>query len=192
MEKVDIDNTNLLLSRYSGDSLIVLLTGASGAGKSHLANALEEHLDADKAHVAYFDRIGIPSIEEMVREHGSGEKWQEAKTHEWITKLAKLGDKALVVFEGQYNPQFAGDGCRIAGVTNYLLFVVNCDETTRERRLSELRNQPELINDDMRHWARFLNDKTIALGGTVLDTSSSDISATINTLAKQINGKLSS
>ncbi len=190
MAKTEIDTTNRLLSRYSGEPLMVLLTGASGAGKSHLASALEKQLDLANAHVAYFDSIGIPDSEQMVSEYGSGEKWQEAKTHEWIADLAAKQDKALIVFEGQYNPKLALEGCKKAGVSNYILCVVHCDEAVREKRLSVNREQPELINEDMRNWARFLHAKTVELEGEVLDTSQSRVSENINALAALINRKL--
>ena len=190
MARTEIDTTNRLLSRYSGEPLMVLLTGASGAGKTHLAYALEKQLDLAKAHVAYFDSIGIPDSEQMVLEYGSGDKWQEAKTHEWIADLGAKKDKALIVFEGQYNPKFALEGCKKAGVSNYILCVVHCDEAVREKRLSVNREQPELINEDMRNWARFLHAKTVELEVEVLDTSQSRVSENINALATLINRKL--
>jgi hypothetical protein len=78
----------------------------------------------------------------------------------------------------------------MAGVSNYILCVVHCDEAVREKRLSVNRDQPELINEDMRNWARFLHAKTVELEGEVLDTSQSRVSENINALAALINRKL--
>lgn len=47
--------------------LFVFITGASGAGKTHLAKALAQELDPEFVHIAYFDRIGVPSVEEMIK-----------------------------------------------------------------------------------------------------------------------------
>ena len=99
----DIDQTNQLLRRIAARDLppvALLLTGSSGCGKTHLCEELNRLLDQDRAEVYNFDKIGVPSPEEMVRQFGSGEKWQEVTTHEWIGKLAAQRDQALVVFEG--------------------------------------------------------------------------------------------
>ena len=192
MVNVEIKTTNLLLQQNGGDPLFLFLTGASGAGKTHLAQALQHCLDANKAHVAYFDNIGVPPLEQMISEFGSGEKWQEAKTHEWIQKLAAMREKKLLLLEGQFNPVFARDGLIRAGINNYILVVAHCEDVIRESRLKDLRKQPELVNQEMRNWAKFLHAKTIELGGTALDTGSNSLAFSIDSLAKKINAKLSS
>jgi len=58
----------------------VILIGASGAGKTAIARSIAE-CDADVS-VFHFDRIGVPSVEEMVAEWGSGEAWQRVKTNQ--------------------------------------------------------------------------------------------------------------
>ena len=96
-KKMSIEQLNKLLKNHesllrSQPSLFVLMTGASGAGKSYLAKALEEKLDPKFAHLAYFDHIGVPPVEEMIEKFGSGEKWQEAMTHKWLQMLASKQD----------------------------------------------------------------------------------------------------
>jgi dephospho-CoA kinase len=60
---------------------LVILIGASAAGKTTIAKAIEAR-HGDEADVHYFDRIGVPSVEEMIAEYGSGEAWQRVKTNQ--------------------------------------------------------------------------------------------------------------
>ncbi len=175
---------------YSGEPLFVFLTGASGAGKTHLAELLNDRLDHEKAEIAFFDSIGVPSLDEMLRQYGSGEGWQKAKTYEWIEKLLAIADKPLRILEGSSDPQFIIDCCKRVGITNYLLCVVHCDDGVREERLTKKRNQPGLVKQDMRNWAKVLHDKTLTLGGSVIDTSDSSSKRYVNELASLINDRL--
>ncbi len=52
----------------------------------------------------HFDRIGVPSEQEMIEKWGSESAWQEAATHEWVERLTKEAAKPLIVFEGQCHP----------------------------------------------------------------------------------------
>ena len=68
---------------------LVVLVGASGAGKTTIAKAIESHRPR-VAQVFFFDHVGVPTPEEMIAGWGSGEAWQREKTLEWMTRLAKL------------------------------------------------------------------------------------------------------
>ncbi len=68
---------------------LVILIGASGSGKTTIARAIE-HRYAEQVEVFYFDQVGVPSVEEMIAQYGSGEGWQRAKTLEWMAKLAQF------------------------------------------------------------------------------------------------------
>ena len=46
---------------------LVILIGASGSGKTTIARAIE-HRYPDEVEVLYFDRIGVPPVEEMIAE----------------------------------------------------------------------------------------------------------------------------
>jgi thymidylate kinase len=162
---------NNILATYTGKSLFIFLTGASGAGKTSLARLLEQKIDSHYVHVAYFDSIEIPSPEKMVQLHGSIEKWQEAATHLWIEKLAREQHKPLIIFEGQYNPHFAVDACAQYHINNYLILCADVATSERERRLIEQRQQPELVNENMQRWADFLKNTTQELHGIVINTA---------------------
>jgi uridine kinase len=68
---------------------IILITGASGSGKTAALKALEQKLSSDLASINYFDDMGIPSTGEMVAKYGSGEKWQEWAHALGLTSLFK-------------------------------------------------------------------------------------------------------
>jgi len=190
-----IEELNKLLKNHesllrSQPSLFVLMTGASGAGKSYLAKALEEKLDPKFAHIAYFDHIGVPPVEEMIEKFGSGEKWQEAMTHKRLQMLASKQDKRVIILEGQYRPQFVLDACKELGIHHYILVLIHADRKIRDSRLIKHRRQPDLANDTMENWAQFLKSRTEELGGVVIDTSDSDIQSSLNKIAALIKESL--
>lgn len=150
---------------------LVILTGASGAGKTTIAEAIER-LHGDEIDVFYKDRIGVPPLQEMIESFGSVEGWQRAATFEWMTRIASVVAKGRhVVFEGQSRFAFLKDGAVHAGITAYRAILVDCDDETRTRRLSIDRGQPDLANADMMNWASFLRAEATDNGCEILDTS---------------------
>lgn len=85
----------------STDQKIFFFTGASGAGKTKLLESLSKENFNTSTVFLYFDKIGVPSEEEMIKEYGSGSAWQKAMTFLWIKKmLTEYNDKSLIFFEG--------------------------------------------------------------------------------------------
>lgn len=177
-----IKRLNTFLKRYPSNQapLFIFITGVSGVGKSFLAKALEQELDLRFVSVNYFDRIGVPSFEHMIKEYGSCEKWQEAMTHQWVKQLAFVQDKKVVILEGQFNSQFALDARMEFGVAHYVFVLLHAEREVREYRLIKQRTQPALANETMENWAQFLKRKTQELKGTIIDTSDSDILSHLN------------
>ncbi|PKA45472.1 AAA family ATPase [Rhizobium sullae] len=68
---------------------VAILIGASGSGKTTIARAVSERF-RDNVEVLFFDRIGVPTFEDMVREYGSSEAWQRAKTIEWMKDISSV------------------------------------------------------------------------------------------------------
>ncbi|HEX4739304.1 MAG TPA: hypothetical protein VH331_17275 [Allosphingosinicella sp.] len=158
---------------------LVVLTGASGAGKTVIARAFAA-LHPDEAEVHHFDSIGVPTVERMIAEHGSGDEWQRAMTIGWLARLAervKAGRATLL--EGQMRPSFVAEAARTAGLDDYHLILVDCDDTTRCRRLRDERNQPELAGPDMLSWAAFLREAAEREGLATLDTSSRSLAESV-------------
>jgi shikimate kinase len=170
---------------------LVVLIGASGAGKTTIAQAIvQRHADVE---VFHFDRIGVPSPERMIAEYGSGEGWQRAKTIEWMAKLAPLSRSGRrLLFEGQTRLGFLAEGATAAGGAAYLPVLVDCDDDARARRLRLDRRQPELANENMMNWARHLRREAQAAGCEMLDTSATSLEACVIHVMALLNGTASS
>jgi len=170
---------------------LIFITGASGVGKTTVLKAVEQELPSSLVSVNYFDSIGVPPLEEMVRIHGSGEKWQEASTHLWINKLVKMREKKLIFLEGQFNPLFATPYLKKLGIEKYLIVCLYADRQVREKRLISLRKQPELVNEDMENWSNVLKSITQDIGGIVIESSNADAKATAKKIISLVKGRLS-
>jgi shikimate kinase len=167
---------------------LIILIGASGAGKTTIARAIQDRF-ADSVEVFFFDRIGVPSVEQMIAEYGSGEEWQRAKTVEWMAQLAQVAKaRGKVVFEGQTRLSFLADGASIAGALAYLPILVDCDDETRSRRLTIDRGQPELASEDMMNWARHLRREAKDKGCEVLDTSVLSLDEAVSYVMTRLSG----
>ena len=150
---------------------LVVLIGASGAGKTTIARAIEDRC-AGSVEVFFFDRIGVPSPERMIEEHGSGEQWQRAKTIEWMSRLARrVKPGRQILFEGQTRLAFLEEGAAAAGPLAFRPVLIDCDDTTRTTRLTRDRGQPELATEGMLNWARYLRREAKDRGCAILDTS---------------------
>jgi hypothetical protein len=135
---------------------LVILTGASGSGKTAIAEAIRTG-QPDLAEVLHFDSIGVPSPEEMLT-WGGGGAWQRAMTLTWMDRIAAKiqdmrGGQRPVLFEGQMRLAFVREGLLAARITDARVILVDCDDATRTRRLVTNRGQPELANPDMMTWA---------------------------------------
>ena len=189
----NLQETNTLLEHVEIDGrppVILFLTGSSGCGKTYLAQALETHLNQEKSAVRYFDRIGVPTVERMISDFGSPEQWQEATTHTWVENLGNIRDKVLVILEGQYHPRFVLEAAQEVGLSEFVLSVVTASQTVWEERLRGPRGQPGLVTDDMRSWAKFLRDETVNRGGSVIDTSDSNLEKNLDEIGGLVNPML--
>jgi deoxyadenosine/deoxycytidine kinase len=152
---------------------ILFLSGASGVGKTSIVEKLKAHYSSsDNYAFVHFDSIGVPSFEEMIEQAGSGEKWQELTTYRWIEKIAiEYRDKQLVVIEGQVNLDFIEAACHKFEITRYFIVLIDCDWKTMCKRLVHNRQQPELVNQDMKNWATFLRKQASCKRLPIIDTS---------------------
>jgi hypothetical protein len=165
----------------------VILLGASGSGKTAIATAIEQRY-GDHVRVFYFDRIGVPPVDRMIAECGSGEAWQRARTFEWMAKLAPLsGSGQGLLFEGQTRLSYLAEAAQAAGIAAYLPILVDCDDETRSRRLHLERRQPELVNETMMSWADYLRRDAKKRGCAILDTSGIDLDQSVAYVMERID-----
>ncbi|MEP7002360.1 MAG: hypothetical protein ABI969_17860 [bacterium] len=149
---------------------ILVVTGASGAGKTAAVRELGQRGLLEVA-CFEFDSIGVPAVDAMEREYGSGEAWQSAMTHLWIERLWNAHDAPRVaVLDAQTQPRFVVAGAAAVGA-NVRIVLFECSPVVRASRLRGAREQPELDTDRMRAWADFLHAEAVRLELTIVDTS---------------------
>lgn len=166
-------------------SFILVVTGASGAGKTALVRGLESrHLPDVRYH--YFDSVGVPTPERMVAEFGPGEEWQRVTTRRWIAELAADRARGRVsVLDGQVRPSEVRAAFARSEVSRGEILLVDCDPKVREARLVA-RNQPELATADMRAWAAYLRGQADALHLPILDTTKITVEEGVEELVTRI------
>jgi hypothetical protein len=160
---------------------LVILTGASGSGKTAIAREIEAN--HPEITVFRFDSIGVPSPEIMATYgHGyqPGGAWQRAMTLQWFERIAPvLKSGQRVLFEGQMRIAFVQEALDTQGITGARIICVECDDATRTARLAHDRLQPELANESMMGWSRYLHQETIAAGYEILDTTALSLTESI-------------
>ncbi len=150
-------------------------------GKTSIALAVErEHPE-----IAVYrgDTAGVPSADVMAS-YGEGYQpggaWQRAFTLEWIEKLAPvLAGGKPVLFEAQMRPAFIAEGLALQAITHAQILLVECDDRTREARLRQDRQQPELANESMRGWSRYLHGEAVDAGYEIIDTGAASLTETV-------------
>jgi predicted kinase len=157
-------------------SRIVVVTGASGSGKTSVVTRLAERKLAGVT-CAFFDSVGVPPPEEMPPD------WQETTTNQWIRRLA-CAPADIAVLDGQTRPTFALRAFAEVGVRGSVV-VLHCTREVRTARLVA-RGQPELASDDMHVWAAYLCGQADALGFPVIDTSGLDIEQATDALVPYV------
>ena len=166
---------------------IIIITGASGVGKTTLVNSLKSTLNKNDFQFLKFNGIGVPSFEEMIEKHGSPAKWQEIKTYEWIEKLVNNLGERKIIFEGQMNLDFIINGFKRHHFDDYKIVLIDCSEEVMINRLIEERKQPELANEDMCNWLRFLRNQAKKYSVAIIDTTNLDKEETATKFINEVS-----
>ena len=161
---------------------ILVVTGASGAGKTATVRALDAR-GVPGVRCYYLDAIGVPSIDEMHRDFGSPERWQAVATRRWVDHFAANPDDAeLCVLDGQTRPTFVRSAAQDAGIHVARIVLLDCTPAVRRARLTGPRDQPGLSNPQMDCWAAYLRGQADALELPVIDTTDIGIEAAADAL----------
>jgi len=167
------------MQAHAQDSLIIVLTGASGVGKTTLVETLAQEVSPPPL-CLHFDSIGIPTVQEMLTTYGSTRMWQKAMTEAWIERLVREYHHApLIIFEGQTDIEFIEAAFSALRFSRYKIILVSCTTETRKQRLVELRQQPELANPEMEAWSQYLSKQAEIKGLPELNTTRMSMSELI-------------
>lgn len=132
------------------------------------------------------DDLGVPSIEEVNAKFGGPAQWQAHNIRQWIEKVAHSNQPSLVVLDTQARPNIIFDIANEIGFSAIHIILIDCSHTERQRRLIENRLQPELDNLDMYAWAAYLRGQADALRLEVIDTTTQNLTESIQELANSI------
>ena len=145
---------------------ILVLTGASGAGKTTLTFKLNE-LALPGVKGINCDRVKI-EVDET-----SGFTDRQADTlRYWISHLRQPETGIeLAVLDTQIRPHRALEVLNQAAIDYAQIVLVDCDPVKRNERLHMDRAQPELANPQMDCWAAYLRGQADALKLSIIDTS---------------------
>jgi len=165
---------------------IFFVIGASGAGKTTAIKSIQS-VDEKNFHFCYFDSVGVPTPEEMVRGYGSGEDWQRITTEKWVEKISTdfITSKPTIL-DGQIKPSFIDGACKLHNIINYDVILFDCSDDERKQRLVD-RGQPELANEDMMNWSKYLREESEKRGYVILDNTDMSKEETAEQLMEILN-----
>jgi hypothetical protein len=118
----------------------------------------------------------------MMVKFGSPTEWQRLATKQWIYKAIYEVKEPFVIIEGQMNFNFIYEAFQHYKFNNYNIVLVDCDEVEMIRRLKENRYQPELANEEMKNWRRYLREQALKRNIPIINTTNLVIEEVIENL----------
>lgn len=165
---------------------ILVVTGASGAGKTATVRALASR-GIPGVRCFYFDTIGVPTAEVMERDFGGAERWQASATGDWLTRLGGLRRAIrLAVLDGQTRPSFVFEAAARAAPRVVDVALLDCSSDVRGARLRGPRQQAELADARMDQWAAYLRGQADSLNLVVIDTTTLSVAEAADQLEKLV------
>jgi energy-coupling factor transporter ATP-binding protein EcfA2 len=156
---------------------VLVLTGASGAGKTTLAIKL------DQLAIAGVAAINCDRVKIEFPESGDPSDYQAAILKYWISQVRDdKGQIELAVLDTQIRPHRAREALNRAMVAYSEIVLVDCDPARRNARLRGERGQPELANAQMDCWAAYLRGQADAMGLPIIDTSEDPVERSLEIL----------
>ena len=156
---------------------IIVLTGASGAGKSSLIGKLNDLA------IPGVTGINCDSVEIEHEETADPAEWQANVLRYWLSYFTQSETEIeLAVLDTQIRPHLALEVLKQASVFYAEIVLVDCDPVKRNERLRADRSQPELANPQMDCWAAYLRGQADALKLSVIDTSNDPLAKSVEEL----------
>jgi dephospho-CoA kinase len=164
----------------SSKPAILLLTGASGAGKTTLTLRLGEQS------IPGVECINCDRVKVEVPETADPSDLQAAILRHWISELSREGREGrrseLAVLDTQIRPHRAIEVLNQTGIHHREIVLVDCDPVKRNARLRGARMQPELASAQMDCWGAYLRGQADALNLPIIDTSEDSIEKSLERL----------
>ncbi|HEV8053186.1 MAG TPA: AAA family ATPase [Parachlamydiaceae bacterium] len=158
---------------------IFFVIGASGSGKTTVIKALDKACLPDFKTV-YFDSIGVPTLEEMNAKYNGPEEWQRIVTAEWVKTIKEtLISDTHVILDGQTRPIFIEAACFQNEIKTFEVILFDCSDEERGKRLVA-RGHPELANEEMMNWAKYLRSESQKLNYQIIDNTELTCEETLN------------
>lgn len=165
---------------------ILVLTGASGAGKTTLTLKLNE-LAIPGVKGINCDRVKI----EVDETAGSIDRQADILRY-WISHLSQSETGIeLAVLDTQIRPHRALEVLNQSAIDYAQIVLVDCDPVKRNERLQVDRGQPELANTRMDCWAAYLRGQADAMKLSIIDTSNDSMDKSLAQLELLVRNLLS-
>jgi len=162
---------------------ILVLTGASGAGKTTLILKLNE--------------LGIPGVKGIncdrakIETEADPADRQAAILRYWLSHLTQPESGIeLAVLDTQIRPHRALEVLNEAAIEYSQIALVDCNPDKRNKRLHMHRAQPELANPRMDCWAAYLRGQADALNLPIIDTSDDSLEKSLRELKSLVRDLL--
>jgi len=155
---------------------VIVLTGASGAGKTTILHELQE------LKVPHVECINCDRVNPELTDSEPSDR-QAAILRHWLAEIERPDKRIdLAVLDTQIRPHRAFEVLAQEGFDRSTVILVDCEPEKRNERLRTERQQHELITHQMDCWAAYLRGQADALNLPVIDTSSESVQTSLEQL----------
>jgi hypothetical protein len=81
---------------------------------------------------------------------------------------------------------FIYEAIELSGIMDVQIILADCDDATRVARLTNYRMQPELADENMMGWARYLREEASGLRCEILDTGALPLAQCVERIRRSL------
>jgi energy-coupling factor transporter ATP-binding protein EcfA2 len=161
-------------------SPFVIMTGASGVGKTTIARTIRKlHPEIPVFLDEELKRPTDEFMESIGPTEGPGGPFQRGFALYSIPQLAKARqDGRPMLLDCQCRITFLQEAITTARITDARIVLVECDDQTRDARLNG-RGSPELAHEQMRNWSKYLHQEAVGAVLDILDTGANSLDGNV-------------